>query len=64
MSHAELIMDYLLAGNTLTHVEAYDLFKCNRLAARIYDLRSAIRIRADRLKLPNGKTVAQYRLEA
>ncbi len=33
------ILDYLNLGNTLTPVEAKILFGCQRLAARIYDLR-------------------------
>lgn len=34
-----LIYDYMLAGNTITPREASKLFDCDRLPARIYDLK-------------------------
>jgi len=56
------ILTFLQAGNTLTSLEALDRFGCNRLAARVADLREAGHpITAQMVTLPNGKRVAQYR---
>lgn len=35
------VKSYLLAGNTLTSVEAYEKFGCTRLASRIFDMRKS-----------------------
>lgn len=35
------IKDYLLAGNTLTSMDAYRLFGCTKLPSRIHDLRES-----------------------
>jgi len=56
------ILTWLQAGNTLTSLEALDRFGCNRLAARVADLREAGHpIEAQMVTLANGKRVAQYR---
>ena len=56
------ILTFLQAGNTLTSLEALDRFGCNRLAARVADLREAGHpITAQMVTLANGKRVAQYR---
>lgn len=56
------ILTFLQAGNTLTSLEALNRFGCNRLAARIADLREAGHpITAQMVTLANGKRVAQYR---
>lgn len=34
-----MILDYLLKGNTITPLEALDLFKCFRLGARMWELK-------------------------
>ena len=39
MSQEKQILEYLLAGNTLTPIEALNMFGCFRLGARICDLR-------------------------
>lgn len=39
-SQADLILDYMLTGKTITPLEALKLFGCNRLAARIADIKS------------------------
>ena len=54
-------MNWLLAGNTITQLEAYHLFFCTRLAARIKDLRQAIPIKSERVKV-GKKTYARYSL--
>lgn len=40
-SQCAAILDWLKSGNTITPLEALDRFGCNRLAARINDLRRA-----------------------
>jgi hypothetical protein len=35
------IKDYLLDGNSLTSIEAFEKFGCTRLSARIFDMRKA-----------------------
>lgn len=39
MTHNDLILRYLKAGHTICDDEARTLFNCNRLGARIYELR-------------------------
>jgi len=39
MSQAQSILNYLQQGNSLTALEALELFKCMRLGARIWDLK-------------------------
>lgn len=55
------ILTWLQSGNSLTALEALDRFGCNRLAARVADLRAAGHpITARQVTLPNGKRVARY----
>lgn len=57
-----MILRYLEAGNTITHVAALALFGCARLAARIDDLRDrGHNIITEDVK-QNGKTFARYHL--
>lgn len=54
---------HLLTGRTITALQALELFGCMRLGARIYDLRrEGWDIIKTSLHLPNGKTVAKYKL--
>ena len=39
MKQADLILDYLQSGRTITPMEAQQMFSCMRLGARIYDLK-------------------------
>lgn len=56
------VLDHLVNVGQVTQLDAYDLFNCTRLSARILDLR--------RMGVPiytknihkNGKTYAEYRL--
>lgn len=41
MRHAERILAHLQAGHSINHIEAQQLFNCDRLGARIHDLRMA-----------------------
>jgi hypothetical protein len=62
-SQAGLILRHLQSGGTLTALDALDLFGCNRLAARIADLRAkGYRVQSTLIELPNGKRVASYAL--
>ena len=57
------IAAHLEGGNTITALEALNLFGCFRLASRIHDLRvQGYDIIVDRIKTGAGKTVAQYRM--
>ena len=57
------ILEYLMAGNKLTALEALDKFKCFRLASRISNLRlkHGKNIVKEMIKTPNtDKAIAQY----
>lgn len=57
------IAAHLEGGNTITAMEALNLFGCFRLASRIHDLKvQGYNIIVDRIKTATGKTVAQYRM--
>ena len=57
------IAEHLHKGLTLTSLEALNLFGCMRLASRIHDLRErGENIIVEKVKLANGKSVAQYKL--
>jgi hypothetical protein len=64
-----LILEALRRGETLTALEALDRFGCNRLAARIRDIRDEIEVdgstesvESKRIETASGAHVAQYRL--
>lgn len=60
-TQSESILHYL-KSNTITAIEALNLFGCFRLAARIADLRDeGHMIITENLKV-NGKRIARYRL--
>lgn len=57
------ILDYMKKGFAITQMEALNLFGCFRLASRIHDLRvRGENIIVEKVKLANGKHVAQYKL--
>lgn len=60
----QAIKEWLLAGNTITPLEALEMYGCSRLATRIFELkREGMKI--DSLDFRNertGKHYAQYRL--
>ena len=63
-TQTEAIRAHLEAGGTLTQLEAYELFRCWRLAPRIMELRAA---GLDIDAIPehrNGKRYARYRIAA
>lgn len=55
------IKSYLLAGKSITQLEALGLFRCFRLAARIEQLRKAgMNIKTEMCKDVTGKQYARY----
>ena len=57
----DFILDYLIAGNTLTGMEALNRFHVWRLASRISDIKKEGHdIRSETIRLPNGKHVSKY----
>ena len=57
------IAEYLLQGHSITQQEAYDLFQCFRLGARIFNLKErGMQIISERITTHTGKRVARYRL--
>ena len=60
-SQCAKIRAWLLGGNTLTSLEALNLFGCMRLASRIHDLRErGMAIKKGRVTTPTGKSITQY----
>lgn len=60
MSQNDQILNYLKAGNSITPVEALEMFGCFRLGARISDLRHQGYDIISQLVERNGKRFAKY----
>ena len=57
------IAKWLEAGNSITQMEALNMFQCFRLASRISDLRKrGMDIFKQMILTPSGKRVAKYKL--
>lgn len=59
----QMILDYMMAGNSISPIEALEKFKCFRLGARIWDLihKDGYIIYKEMVKDPKtGKRYAQY----
>ena len=62
-SQCAMIAAWLESGNTLTSLQALDLFGCFRLASRIHDLKERGMRITDRWKITeSGKRVKEYLL--
>lgn len=63
-SQNKKIAEWLKAGNSITAIEALNMFGCFRLASRITDLRQkfGLDIKSGRVTTSNGKRVACYTL--
>lgn len=63
-TQTEQILEYLQKGNSITPLEALNLFGCLRLGARIWDIKNklGIPVNSKMVKLGNGKSVAEYSL--
>lgn len=58
------IAEYLKQGNSITPLDALNLFGCLRLGARIADIkdRYGLHIISERVTTSTGKRVASYRI--
>jgi hypothetical protein len=63
MSQEQSILAHLERGNTITPLEALNMFGCFRLAARVRDLKDRGHAIACEKVEANGKRFARYRLE-
>ena len=62
-SQADRILDYMLAGNAITPLEALNLFGCFRLPARIADIKArGYLVYSEFVNLENQKKVKKYYL--
>lgn len=62
-SQKSKILAYLLDGNSITPLEALELFGSFRLGARIADIKAdGYDVKSEYVKLPNGKQVKRYHL--
>lgn len=61
-SQAELILEHLRQGNTITPIEALQKFGCFRLGARIWDLKDAGHNIITETEESEGKRYAKYKL--
>ena len=51
MSHADRVLEYLKKGNSITQKEASELWGCERLGARICELRSRVDLKEQGLEI-------------
>lgn len=59
-SQSAQILAYLEKGKSLTHRDAQRLFNCDRLGARIYDLKNEGHNIITEMVSENGKRFARY----
>lgn len=65
MTQCEQVLGALKAGESLTTLDALSRFGVMALSQRITDLRrEGHPIKSETVKLPNGKRVARYSMEA
>lgn len=63
-SQERKILYYMLRGNRITPLEALQYFQCERLAARIADIRKKGHdVKSEFVTMPSGKRVKQYWIE-
>jgi hypothetical protein len=62
MTQANMILKHMQQGHSLTALEALNRFGCNRLAARICDLRQSGHVIHTDTVSANGKQFAKYSL--
>jgi hypothetical protein len=62
-SQTDLILEWMLAGNSITPLEALEKFKCFRLGARIADIKArGYLVYSEFVTTPSEKKVKQYHL--
>ena len=65
MSQERKILNYMLRGNKITPLEALQYFQCERLAARIADIRhKGHDVKSEFVTMPSGKRIKQYWIES
>ncbi len=65
MTQRARILEFLKRGKTLTALSALHLFGCNRLAARIHELREqGFQVRGDMVRTSTGKRIGRYWLQS
>jgi len=63
LSQEVQILAWLRAGNSLTLMQALNMFNCMRLSGRILDLRKqGYDIHTEKIKTASGKWIAKYTL--
>lgn len=62
-SQNKQILNYIQAGNSITPIDALQLFNCFRLSARIHDLRTQGYAIQKRMIQKGEKRFASYNLE-
>lgn len=63
-SQTNAILEHLKKGESITSMDALNMFKCFRLAARIYDLRkNGWEIEETLIKSETGNRYAEYKLK-
>jgi hypothetical protein len=61
MNQCNAILNHLQNGNSITQMEALNMFQCFRLASRVNDLRNdGHKIVTEKVKINSGKTIARY----
>jgi len=59
----KLIIEYLQTGESLTTLEALEMFGCFRLSGRIFDIKKGgYNIRTKIIRTSSGKHIASYSL--
>lgn len=60
-NQTKMIKAHLDQGNSITAIEALDMFRCFRLASRMHELKeSGYPFMKEMVKLDNGRAIAQY----
>ena len=58
-----LVLRYLIEHDSITPMQAIDMYDCTRLGARIFDLRErGVQIQTEKIKTKRGGEVARYTL--
>ena len=61
MSQIQDIKNYMVKGNSITSIEALNLFGCFRLASRINDIKGlGIDVKSQFVKVDSGKDIKEY----
>jgi hypothetical protein len=59
-SQRKRILDYLLAGNSITRIEAEELFGCYELPTRIWEIENWDRVSLDHRREKNENTCKKF----